>query len=72
MPDQKPTVGRIVHYFDSAIGGVEPLAALVVFIDVDGLPNLHVYNPHSAGTYLVRSVKEGSGEHGTWMWPPRA
>lgn len=78
---QRPTVGRIVHYYDGGKypaedgSNVETLAAIVTGVNEDGSVNLSVFRPGSPMVVACSNVREtGSWEEapGTWGWPPRA
>jgi hypothetical protein len=77
MSQQKPTVGRIVHFND--VGG--PYAAIVTKINEDGSLELATFGANSM--YFQHNVTEdrpynddegsASGRApGTWSWPPRS
>lgn len=72
--EQKPSIGRIVHYLSyGSVGGKYPPAtrAAIVATDPDpsdGAVDLVVFNPE--GFFFNRKVRFGS-EPGTWHWPPR-
>lgn len=84
MSEQKPSVGRIVHYRVSksdageimrrcvvAAGEGDMLPAIIVASDPADThgTNLQVLlNGH--GTFWAGSRKEGTGP-GEWSWPPR-
>lgn len=83
--DQKPSIGRIVHYVSYGTPGgeykSECRAAIVTEVtehpDADGSVGLCVMNP--TGLFLNRSVPHaedkaaGADQHpgGTWHWPER-
>lgn len=85
MSDQKPSVGRIVHYVSYGTPGgeykSECRAAIVTEVtehpDADGTVGLCVMNP--TGLFLNRDVEHaedkaaGAEQHpgGTWHWPER-
>ncbi|MFD7990729.1 hypothetical protein [Streptomyces mexicanus] len=83
MPEQKPSVGRIVHYVSHASrnGEYSPQcrAAIVTEVaDDDRFVGLAVFNP--TGIFF-RPLSEGGCQHieqkfgvvdgGTWHWPER-
>ena len=76
MADQKPSVGRIVHYVSYGTPGGEfgreCRAAIVTAVNVDGTIGLAVLNP--TGAYFNQSVMGDATENqgGTWHWPERA
>lgn len=78
--DQKPTIGRIVHYTPTPAPGVpankgQPYAAVITHVWGDTVVNLEVIQD---GSYPLpensirhpTSVPMGSG-NGCWCWPPR-
>lgn len=83
MSEQKPTVGRIVHYQAYGTPGGEfpsvPRAAVITEVGRDGDPKtfdetgevgLFVANP--TGLFLNRRVKySAEPKPGCWSWPPR-
>lgn len=73
--NQKPSIGRIVHYQAYGTPGGEypsvPRAAVVTAVHDDETVDLCVMNP--TGLFFnqqVRFSEEPTG--GTWRWPPRA
>lgn len=75
--DQKPSVGRIVHY-NSAKGEVLPALITRVWNEDPGTCNLTVFTDGTdedgavATTVRKTSVVPGEpGEAGKWNWPPR-
>jgi hypothetical protein len=60
-----PSIGRIVHFHDE--GG--PYAALITAVNDDGSVELVTFGRNSF--YFQHGVQAGSGEPGTWTWPPR-
>ena len=76
MADQKPSIGRIVHYTPdepsaSARKG-QPWAAVITHVWSDFCVNLGVF---SDGSFRLEELKPTSVEFGngprTWTWPPR-
>lgn len=78
--DQKPSVGRIVHYksYGTPNGEYEPecRAAVITAVGTEGedgraLVSLAVLNPE--GMFFNRHVNqdEQSKNGGTWHWPER-
>ena len=75
--EQKPSIGRMVHYQRYGTPGgehkPEPSPAIIVAVDEDGKTcQLFVMNPN--GTYHNRTPYAGDGEApkgGHWHWPPR-
>lgn len=74
MPQQRPSVGRVVHYraHGSPNGQHKPeaRAALITEVISDELVGLAVLNP--SGMYFDRNVKfdETGKTPGCWFWPP--
>jgi hypothetical protein len=77
--DQKPSVGRIVHFHHAASdgSGAVTLAAIVVKVFTDDCVNLQVLNDgytqldtQGSGVVLRTSVARGDGPY-QWSWPPR-
>lgn len=76
MPEQKPTIGRIVEYNTSEdsrnkINGnkSKKLPAIIVAVWSDALVNLKVITDGNNDLWLT-SVNLGEGE-GCWNWPTR-
>lgn len=83
MTDQKPTVGRIVHYVSYGTPGgeyhSECRAAVITELDPapednpdDVFVGLAVLNP--TGMFFNRTVLQDEDDRvgGTWHWPERA
>jgi hypothetical protein len=76
MPEQqKPTVGRIVHYQSHGSPNGQhkslPRAAIVTEVNEDGTVGLCVLNP--TGQYFDRGVRFSEPPApGCWNWPPRS
>lgn len=79
--EQKPSIGRIVHY---VLGGLH-FAALIVYVWPDNSVNLHVFGTgvstldvDAAGLRMHVTQDQGTGDavHGhaghSWHWPERA
>jgi hypothetical protein len=75
MSDQKPSVGRIVHYVSYGTPGGEYTsqcrAAVVTETDTSDTVGLAVLNP--TGMFFNRTVvhDEGGKAGGSWHWPER-
>jgi len=75
MPDQKPSVGRIVHYVSYGTPKGEFTsqcrAAIVAGVNEDGTLDLAILNP--TGMFFNQSVMGDLTENqgGTWHWPER-
>lgn len=69
MDNPKPSIGRIVHYFDGNIA----VAAIIVHVDESGLVNLTLFLPDGGTAYRgrVSQFEEGKPQANTWNWPPR-
>jgi hypothetical protein len=72
--DQKPSVGRIVHYQAYGTPGGEypsvPRAAVVTQVGEDGAVGLAILNP--TGMFFNPSVPfSAEPKPGSWSWPPR-
>lgn len=76
--DQKPSVGRVVHYvsFGTPGGEYPSVCRAAVITEADSEPGvtavgLAVLNP--TGMFFNRDVKQSEGGHegGTWHWPER-
>lgn len=69
--EQKPSIGRIVHFFAS--GSKEPQAGLVIAVWSDTCVNLSVCN--AGGTWFSKSsislgaMDADNGDR--WAWPAR-
>lgn len=72
-PKQKPSVGRIVHYYDP--NEDEPCAAIITYIYPDYPPDqmyvaLRVFTKKS--DYAMHPVTYSeTPKSGFWSWPPR-
>lgn len=77
MSEQKPSVGRIVHYRlceqEPTINGTDVHPAIITRVWSDTCVNLTVF-PDAAEPFFKTSVLlcEGRGEKSRWFWPPRA
>jgi hypothetical protein len=73
MPEQKPSVGRIVHYQAYGTPGGEfksvPRAAIITEVHSDTKVGVCVLNPQ--GIFFNTVEYDASGKPGTWCWPPR-
>ena len=74
--EQKPSVGRIVHYQSYGSPGgeykSEPRAAIITGVVNDTTVHLFVMNPE--GIFLNKNCYFDGNETpkgGTWHWPPR-
>jgi hypothetical protein len=67
LNEQKPTIGRIVHFSEE--GG--PYAAIIAAVNDDGSLELATLGRNSL--YFQHGIKfDAEGAKGTWRWPPRA
>lgn len=73
--DQKPSIGRIVHYQRYGTPGgehkAEPSPAVIVKVldEAFGLCQLFVMNPN--GLYFNETPWSAAPTPGHWNWPPR-
>lgn len=68
----KPTVGRIVHYYDSKSRNA-PLAAIITAVHDDRCVNLTVFGnqfTHFGLMHLTSVVQSEAPTDGAWTWPP--
>ena len=74
MQEQKPTVGRIVHYQAYGTPGGEfksvTLAAIVTDVYVDNEVMVCVLNP--SGIFFNKVKFSAEPTAGCWNWPPRS
>jgi hypothetical protein len=80
MSEQKPSVGRIVHFWCPG-AETQPQAAMILWVGLDrhegeGRVHLRVFGDTSLGGDLVQDWNEEavfSAEpvRGCWTWPPR-
>lgn len=73
MADQKPSVGRVVHYkpsdSDPPRNNAEVLPAVIVRVWSDTCVNLRVLNDQVYDFWKTSStLGDGAGQ---WTWPPR-
>lgn len=66
MDNQKPSLGRIVHYTDS---NHISCAAMITAVNADGDVSLTVFPP-GMSSYPVMHSTQGEGVS-TWHWPER-
>jgi hypothetical protein len=76
MPEEIPTVGRIVHYVAYGTPGGEfaagaHRAAIITAVDGIDTVGLCVLNPTGMFFNLV-VPHDGAGGPGTWHWPERS
>lgn len=74
MPEQKPSIGRIVHYQSYGTPGGEflpkPRAAIVADVGDDGSTcDVVVFNPQ--GLFFNKVPFSAEPKPGCWSWPPR-
>lgn len=68
MSEQKPSVGRIVHYVSTATGNPVCRAAIVTEVR-DQRISVQVFLPDAAFPDPNVAHSETSHEGGTWHWP---
>lgn len=68
----KPTVGRIVHYRETA--DADALAAVVCAVLEDGSLALSIFNANGHPSGAREVLHEDAAEPGAcrWSWPPKA
>lgn len=78
--DQKPSVGRIVHYTPpnpTASGKVQPYPAVITHVWSDSCVNLSVHNDGSfplddlKPTSVTQAGDPSQPTPRSWSWPPR-
>lgn len=70
MTEQKPTIGRIVHY--RAFDGRE-MAAIISFVHNYELVTLHIFD-HTLPEPQLKGfckIADTGGQCDRWFWPPR-
>lgn len=73
--DQKPSIGRIVHYFPAGASG-QAYPAIVTCVHSDECVNLFVFDDGTtptpdAGPITSIARRQAEGEESCWDWPPR-
>lgn len=68
----KPTIGRIVHYWQSA-PGVTPVPAIIVEVWSDDCVNLRIFrdSPPADDEYVTSVTRCDQGDKWGWDWPAR-
>lgn len=67
----KPSIGRIVHFYDQTYSG-KPEAAIIVNVLTDVLVNLRVFKDDAFVGYETSVKLIGTGDASRyWDWPPR-
>lgn len=73
MSEQKPSVGRMVHYQAYGTPGGEykslPRAAVIAAVHENQACDLVVFNPQ--GLFFNRCEFSAEPKPGCWTWPPR-
>ena len=72
--EQKPSIGRVVHYQKYGTPGgehkPEPSPAMITKVEEDGTTcMLFVMNPN--GVYFNKTPFSAEPKPGHWNWPPR-
>ena len=69
----KPTIGRIVHYWQAA-PGVEPVPAIIVYVWSDDCINLRIFrdSPATDDEHVTSVTRCDQGDKWGWDWPARA
>lgn len=75
----KPTIGRIVHFFDEDLkdygpNHAGPYAAIVTFVHNETTIDLTVFPSHVFTSRSQTSVERDAGDRGArmwWQWPIR-
>jgi len=72
VPEQKPSVGRIVHYMTrgSADGVYPPTAFAAIITKVTDYETVSLVTFGESGLRFEQNVKHGDSA-GQWNWPPR-
>lgn len=77
MSDQKPSVGRVVHYYDEAIDNQNkpgPYPALITAVHSDTCCTLGAILPWNTNVVVASSCMRKDAAGGMpryWEWPPR-
>jgi hypothetical protein len=72
--DQKPSIGRIVHYCGKDDDDTRPYAAIITSIGADneGIVDLYVFGDRNCTPFAVGDAPYSEQpKTGCWMWPPR-
>ncbi len=76
-PAQKPSVGRVVHYYTNATTKKQPYPAIVTHVWDDNTVNLNVQNdgsfplhPDELRPVKVLLLKHHTDDGPGWTWPP--
>lgn len=71
--NQKPSIGRIVHYQSYGTPGgeylSEPRAAIITDVLDDEMVGLCILNP--SGLFFTEAVYSEPPKPGHWNWPPK-
>ncbi|MET0416047.1 MAG: hypothetical protein ABW022_08505 [Actinoplanes sp.] len=67
--EQKPSVGRIVHYVQ--YDGSKCCPAIVTEVEGEFTVGLHVFTTDRGSFGQDESPYSEDREHGTWHWPER-
>ena len=67
--EQKPSIGRIVHYYDSPHG--DCLAAIITAVHTDEIVSLTAFMQGGATVGFTSVMQDKIGTLSSWSWPPR-
>jgi hypothetical protein len=68
MAEQKPSIGRLVHFQPTTEGAKAP--AIITAVHSDTCVNLRVFSDDDHPIERVTSVVQGTGAR-SWSWPER-
>lgn len=78
MTDQKPSVGRVVHYYDRMSDNQNkpgPFPAIIAAVHSDTCCTLSVFMPWREAVFVassnMRKDVAGVDPRNYWEWPPR-
>jgi hypothetical protein len=71
--EQKPSIGRIVHYqaYGTPGGEFPTKARAAVITDVYSDTEVHVCVLNPTGIFFNKVSYDAEGKPGSWCWPPR-
>lgn len=73
MTDQKPSVGRIVHYYPINLDGPalgDPLPAIIGRVGPTTV-GVNVFGPEGGSQFIPYVAFSETPAQGRWSWPPR-